>query len=105
MPILSGAAFQADVHSLPKNIYLRLETLPQAEVVRTDSEPPIWLLVKVQTATYLHNPSIVDADLAVVNGFAQLNIKHDVVFKQALFQFGQALVHHGEIGFVVIAGL
>ena len=90
--------------SVPENIDLCLEALPQTQVIRAHLKPAPGLLVEVQPPTDLDDPAGVEPDFAVVQVRVQLHFQFDIQFQQALLQLLQLFRDFGELRLVVVAG-
>src|SRR5579859_1647680 len=57
-----------------ENIHLRLQPVPQREVIGANLKPARRLLVEVEATTDLDHPAIIDTDLPVMHGGAELDL-------------------------------
>jgi len=87
----------------PKHIHLRLQTLPQHQIIRPQLIPAYRLLVEVQPSADLDHPAVIQAHLAVVQVRVEVELKDHVGFQQALLQVAQLLLDLGLLGLIFVA--
>lgn len=93
-----------NIPSPPKHIHLRLQTLPQPQIIHLNLEPTLRLLVKVQSVPDLDHPVVVQANFPVVQVRVEGRFKYDVHFQQALFEFAEELFQFDEVDAAVETG-
>src|SRR6266700_3006424 len=69
---VAGAGLDAE------DVHLGFKALPEIEIACSEFEPALRLLVNIEAAADLYNPSVIETNFAVVNSVFDLPFHHNI---------------------------